>query len=56
MEELTTNKKLLGFVIETKEGKYAEVPSYTLEYVRITETTEPIYEDEVYNYSCSYNG
>lgn len=54
MADKSENMELLAFVIETKEGKYVEVPSYALDYVRVEDSVEAGFIEEVYSYNNSY--
>lgn len=51
MSEQTQDEVLLTFLARTKDGEFAEVPPYTLEFVRITEEAESVYNEEEYIYT-----
>jgi hypothetical protein len=42
---------LLTFLKKTKEGEFTEVRPVDLTYVRVSESTEPDYEEEAYFFS-----
>jgi hypothetical protein len=54
VKEPSIEAKLVSFVIETREGKFAEIPAYTLEHMRIEDSIEPIFDEEAYTYGSSY--
>ena len=51
MKKQEQKEILFKFLKRTKDGEFAEVPSYTLEYRHISEEAETIFEEDEYNYS-----
>lgn len=54
MPDKASEEAILTFVMETRDGKYMEIPPYLLEYLRISEEAEFI-DDEancIITYYC----
>jgi len=51
MSDIPQKEALITFLAQTKDGKFAEIPQYTLDYIRMDELTETSYEEEEYIYS-----
>jgi hypothetical protein len=51
MEKKENNEVLFQFLERTKDGEFAEVPASNLEYGRVSEEAETIFEEDEYIYS-----